>query len=97
MKIAIFLKYDNCAVLDDNIIKAYVFNVEDELITSVGNEILMLKDVNYLMLWVVEKQIQTIYANETDPEWKRVLHNIGVEAKPMSSLKDHPLLKSFQI
>ncbi|MDL2290463.1 hypothetical protein LJB95_03565 [Paludibacteraceae bacterium OttesenSCG-928-F17] len=97
MKIAVFLKYDNCAILDDDVVKAYIFNVEDELITSVGNEIILLKNVNYLMLLVVEKQINCIYSNDINDDIKSLLNNIGVDLKPMNSLKEHPILKSFLV
>ena len=95
MKVAIFLGNENFDMLDNNVIQAYTLNVEDRLITSIGNEILTTRDVNYITLWLLSKQIKVLYAKDVDEKAKDLLAKIDVEIKPIDEIKNHPILKSI--
>ncbi len=95
MKIAVFLKNENFEYLDDHIIQIYTFNIENNLITSIGSELVTIKNLNHILLWLLSKNIEEIYLKNPNNELKSYFEKTGITVKSIEEIKDNPLLKSF--
>ena len=96
MNIAIFLKNLNFEMFDNSIVEAFIFKVEDDgLITGLGNEILCIKNLKFLLSWLVDKHVKILYLEGITENFKINVEKTGVKVKHINELKHHPLLKSF--
>ena len=95
MKIAVFLADDNLYILDKSMVQACTFRIENHLIISAGNELLRLKDINYVLLWSISRNIKEIYVKEIAESLQRALEKVGISIKSLEDIKTHPLLQSF--
>lgn len=93
MKIAILLENENFP--DESIVQAYVFNVENEVITSVSDELLSLRNMQYLMCWLLSKNIQQIFMKKPDRKLIKYLTDKDIVVRLLNEIKDNPLLGSF--
>jgi len=95
MRIAIFLR--NEKLPEESIVQAYAFSVEDHTITSIGSELLYVKNVNYLIVWLIGNNIDVLYMNNSEEQIHESIQKIGVKIKPLSEIKNNPLLNLFLI
>ncbi|NDV84499.1 hypothetical protein [Bacteroides sp. 51] len=95
MRIAIFLR--NEKLPGESIVQAYAFSVEDHTITSIGSELLYVKNVDYLTVWLIGNNIDVLYMNNSDESLCEGIQKIGVKVKPLSEIKNNPLLNLFLI
>lgn len=95
MRIAIFLGNEN--FIDESMIQAYAFNVQNGVITSIGDELLSVKNVKYLLSWLLAQKINIVYMNCRKEEVKRCFKRIDVETKPLGEIKNNPLLEKFLV
>ncbi|MDL2290253.1 hypothetical protein LJB95_02485 [Paludibacteraceae bacterium OttesenSCG-928-F17] len=95
MNIAIFLKNLNFEVLDDSIVEAFIFKLDDGVITGLGNEMLHIRNFDFLLSWLTNKRVAVLYLEEITDDFKTKVEGVGVKIKYISELKDHPLLTPF--
>lgn len=95
MRIAIFLR--NEKLVEESVVQAYAFSVEDRTITSIGSELLYVRNIDYLMIWLLGNNIDIVYMNNADEELRERLQKTGVKVKPLGEIKDNPLLNLFLI
>lgn len=95
MRIAIFLR--NEKLPEESIVQAYAFSVEDHTITSIGSELLYVRNVDYLIVWLIGNNIDVLYMNNSDEQLHESIQKIGVKIKPLSEIKNNPLLNLFLI
>jgi len=95
MRIAIFLR--NEKLPEESVVQAYAFSVEDRTITSIGSELLYVRNIDYLIVWLIGNNIDVVYMNNVEEELKEGLNKIGVLLKPLNEIKDNPLLNLFLI
>ena len=95
MRIAMFLR--NEKLPEESIVQAYAFSVEDHTITGIGSEMLYVRNIDYLGAWLISNHIDVVYMNNTDEDILEKLRKIGVTVKPLSEIKNNPLLNLFLI
>ncbi len=94
MRIAIFLQNEN--FLDESMIQAYAFNIQNNVITSISEELLSLRNIKYLLSWLLAKNIDIIYMNNyVTEEVKSGCKRINIRIKSLKELKYNPLLSKF--
>jgi len=91
MRVAVFLEHINLTPLNKNTVQAFIFNIEDDVITGVGKEIIVINNPDYLCLWITSKKIEELYSFELDETTKKQLRQIRITPKPLKGLKDNPL------
>lgn len=94
MIIAIFIIDKAFGKLDKDIIRAYVFDTGDEIL-SLGDELLFMKNMNYVSSWLANRKIKVIYCKEMEIERQRYFENLGIKIKPLTALREDPLLQSL--
>lgn len=97
MRIAVFLHNDNLKVLNKDAVQAFTFDVNNDLIISIGQETLITSNLNSVSLWLLNKSIEEIYITTINSTTKCYLERIGITVRSMDELKDNPILKSFVI
>ena len=97
MRIAVFLHNDNLKVLNKDAVQAFAFDVNNDLIISIGQETLITSNLNSVSLWLLNKSIEEIYITTINNTAKCYLERIGITVRSMDELKDNPILKSFVI
>lgn len=95
MKIAILLQDDN--FIEESVVQAYAFTVEDSTVVSIGAELLTVKNLEYLIIWLTAKHIDIVFTDYEDAEVKKVFHKIGIKMKSLKEIKDNPLLNQFLV
>lgn len=95
MRLAIFL--DNLDFEDTglSIIRVIMFDVNDRVILSIGEEAVSSKNHNYLILLLVTNNVVTVYADNISPRLKEMLQKTGIEHKALEELKENPLFRQF--
>lgn len=43
-------------------VQAYAFTIDNKIITSMGNELLLIKNIRYILCWLLDKNINVVYA-----------------------------------
>lgn len=95
MKIAIFLTDENFELIDHAVRQLYAFKIENEVITSIGYRTLSVNNVHYILLWLINKEIDTVYMDHADPVLNVYLEKLKITVKPLAAIKDNPLLELF--
>ncbi len=94
-RFAIFLKSIQFEQLAPDIRKVYLFEREKEVITATGHELLTLYDLNYLLLWLLDKGLKQIYVNGIGKDIKEQIERIDILVNELNEIKDNPLLKTI--
>ncbi|HCO67262.1 MAG TPA: hypothetical protein DIT04_05835 [Dysgonomonas sp.] len=95
MKIALFLKNETLKVLHADAFSVLVIQMSNQSIESVENHSLFSKDPDYISLWLIRRQIDTIYIQNADQDIKDYFRRINVEVNSFRDLKDDPVLNLF--
>lgn len=95
MRIAILLGNENQP--DESVVQAYAFTVEDGVITRMCDELLNVRNIQYVASWLLGKNINEVFMNYDNTEVNDYLESIGVSVKKLECIKKNPLLKSFLI
>lgn len=97
MRFAVFLENINFEHLDPRVRRVFLFEREEEVITAVGEELLTLYDLNYLLLWLLGKNVKQIYVNGIDSMVKWQVEYIDIMVGELKEIKDNPLLQAILI
>jgi len=95
MRFAVFLENINFEHLDPRVRRVFLFEREEEVITAVGEELLTLYDLNYLLLWLLGKNVKQIYVNNIDGMVKWQIEYIDIIVSELKEIKDNPLLQAI--
>lgn len=90
MKIAIFINDNKMKELNINAVNVFVFTIENEKVTGVENETLYNKNHNYISLWLINREVNEVYIQYTDNQFKILLENINIVVNHMKAY-DYPL------
>jgi len=97
MKLAIFLDSLDFEDIAMNIIKVLMFDVDDKVILSIGEETLSLNNTGYLMMLLISNDIITVYADNISDKQIELFRQAGIEHKALRELKGNPIFRSFLI
>lgn len=95
MKIALILKGE---VIEDppaDTIPVIVLHTDKRSVIDVEKDLIVKKDINYLALWLLTKQIKELYVMDIDPMVRKLFEKLGVTVKRYEEIAKDPLLKEF--
>lgn len=95
MKIALFLEDKKLKAINVEAMSVLIIEMSNDTIASIENNSLYSKDLNYISLWLLRKQINLIYILSADDKIRDYFRRIDVEVKTFEDLKDNPILKLF--
>ncbi|MDR1054422.1 MAG: hypothetical protein LBL90_01005 [Prevotellaceae bacterium] len=96
MNTALFInKKDKLGKISDKFIKIYTFKLDYDTINSVESEIIHEKDLNYIALLLLSKQVNELYVYQIDEETRNFLIKIGIIVRTQQELEASPLFSSF--
>ena len=95
MRIAVFLVDINLEYLSPDVTRVFFFDVDENLIISVGEEVLMLHDIHYLCLRMLGKKVEVIYIEQISESMKNQVEKIGIIVKPLKEIRNNPFLKAL--
>jgi len=97
MRFAIFLESINFEQLDPHIRRVFLFDRKEEVITSIGEELVTLYDLNFLKLWLLSKKVEHIYVDGINKTYREQIEYIGIKVDELKSIRDNPILKNFKV
>jgi hypothetical protein len=95
MKIALFLNDEKLKAMNAEAFAAFLLEIADNIIVSVENDLLYSKNLNYISLWLLKKQVNILYILSADDTLRSYFKRIDVEVKTFEDLKDNPILNLF--
>lgn len=72
-----------------------LFEVDADLITAVGEDIISLANISYLCLWLLGKRAKKLYCNGIGRAEKQLLQRAGIAVYPLKEIRNHPMLKAL--
>ncbi|WP_156032865.1 hypothetical protein [Prevotella sp. 10(H)] len=98
MRIAVFLDNINYREINDGIKTVLLFDVDDSLVRAVGQQLLSIYNINYLITWLLAKRVEKVYMREPIEYIRNVIERTGImTVEPLDKMKDNPLLSSLLI
>lgn len=76
-------------------LQAVIFSMQNGGISGIENECLYNKDINYLTLWCLSKDVKEIYTQNIHPEDKKTFQKLGISIKTTSDVENDAFFKSF--
>lgn len=95
MRIALFTAQTGCRETTPGNCYIFLFEVDGELITAVGDKYLQDSDCNYIVLWLLGKRIGKIYLYLPDKSLQELARRAGIEVRPLDELRNHPIFSAF--
>jgi len=95
MKVALFLKDEMFNESETEVIPIIVLHLTNNAVAEIEKDIIVKRDINYLSLWLLTKQIKEVYVMDIDPVIKRLFENLGVTVRKHNEIMKNPLLKEF--
>ncbi|MDH6356932.1 hypothetical protein [Parabacteroides sp. PF5-9] len=81
----------------DEVGQAVVFEVEENKVVGVENDILQTADPDSLSIWALTKKVKEIYIPEADEKIKTFFGNLGIRMKRYDELGNDELFQTFII
>jgi len=95
MRIAIFIMPKESKKDETPKKNAYAFEIEDEVIIPIGYTTLSFNNADYLILWLLSKQINIIYVDGIKNEIKILLNKLDIKIKKLGQITKEPFFKIF--
>lgn len=95
MRIAVILDNIYLVVTGSSTKKILLFEVDEELVTALDEDIISLSDINYLSLWLLGRRVAKIYCDGLENKEKQFLKKTGIEVYPLGSIRGHPILQAL--
>lgn len=95
MRFAIFLDNINLEHAAGNAKRVYLFDLFDDLIVAAGNELLFMRNANYVLLWLLSRKVICIYIDGLEENLRKLYTQAGIEVKALSKIKENPLLEAI--
>lgn len=97
MKVALFFSDEKLKAINVDSMSVLIVEMSDSTIVSVENESIYSRDLNYISLWLLKKQVNTIYILNADDDIKNYFKRIDIEVKTFEDLKEDSILNLFLI
>jgi len=81
--------------LNRKVKRAFLFDAHDNKITAVGEELILINDINYVCLWLLGKQVNVVYYDDFSNEEKDLLERVGIIVRPTDDMDDNEILKGM--
>ncbi len=96
MKIVMFLKYKKEeGIYDEDIIDALTFDVSGRKVCFFRQEYLYSKNINYISLWLLNRQIPEVYVREADDKTRLYFKRIGITIKSYEELENKEFFTEY--
>lgn len=97
MIIAVFLDNIYLIEADKRVKHIILLKVDKEIITAVGEELIKINDINYLLLWLLAKKVEIVYFDEFSLIEKQMLQKADISVKSLNEIRNNPVLKAMLI
>lgn len=97
MRIAIFLNSINYKEINDGIKAVFLFDVDENVVTAKGEQLMLIYNLNYLITWLLGKEVRKIYLPTSDKHLKKEIERTGIIVETLEKIKDNPLLSSLKL
>jgi len=95
MKVAMLIGSERMKTLSKDFLRAYIFDVENDMVMGVESEYLSKKDINYISLWLLSRRIKIVYVDEIEEKHTQYMDKLNIEVRTFKALKDNTILKAF--
>lgn len=97
MRIAVFLNSINYKEINDGVKVVFLFDVDQDVITAIGKQLIVIYNLSYLITWLLGKGVETAYIPAPDKLLKREIERTGIAVESLEKIKDNPLLSSLKL
>ncbi|MDR2918982.1 MAG: hypothetical protein LBV72_06425 [Tannerella sp.] len=97
MRIAIFIDDICIPKLKSGVKHIFLFDVDNELVKAIGEELMRITDINYVCLWLLGKRVKVIYYDGFSAVEKTILERSGMKIRVFDEIKDHPILEALLV
>lgn len=97
MRIAIFIDDIRIPKLKSGVKHIFLFDVDNELVKAIGEELMRITDINYICLWLLGKRVTVIYYDGFSVAEKTILERAGMKLRAFDEIKDHPILEALLV
>ena len=97
MTIAVFIKDIYLSRIIGRSKHVFIFEIENEIITAVGEELMKIKDINYICLWLLGKKIGVIYSDDFSKKEQLTLKRAGIIVRSLNDIKNNPILEALLV
>ncbi|MCD7898590.1 MAG: hypothetical protein LUH22_01560 [Bacteroides sp.] len=97
MRIAVFIDDIYLIHLMEEVKHIFLFDVDDGVIIALGEELIKIKDINYICLWLLGKRAETVYYDNFTETERMILEKSGITVKSMNEIRTNPVLHALVI
>ncbi|MDR1054693.1 MAG: hypothetical protein LBL90_02460 [Prevotellaceae bacterium] len=97
MRVAVFLDNVNYEELNKFIKEVFIFDIDDNSLKVIGEETILIDNVNYTLTWLLSKKVNIIYANTNNEAFEIFIQSSGIKIMPLDEIKNNPALESLLI
>jgi len=97
MKIAVLLFTMEIPGSNGSVRRALLFETNREVIRAVGEDYLSTHNVDYVVLWLISKNVQEVFADELPDRLHDLLGKIGIRIRSLDDIKKNPLLDALLV
>lgn len=97
MRIAVFLNSINYKEINDGVKVVFLFDVDENLVTAIGEQLMVIYNLSYLITWLLGKGVEKIYISNPDKHLKKEIECAGITVESLEKIRDNPLLDSLKL
>lgn len=95
MKVAIFMNEEKMDQLRIEMMYALIIDIRKNIVYKKEEVCFHEKNINYISLWLLNKEITLIYIRDTNKEIYSYFSKIGIEVKTHLEIPDNSVLKDY--
>lgn len=95
MKVAMLINSERLKTLSKDFLRAYIFEVENDMVTGVESEYISQKDVNHISLWLLSRRIEIVYVDQIEEKYAIYAQKLNIQVRTFKDLKNNTILKAF--
>jgi len=97
MRIAVLLDEICLSQIRKDIKIGFLFEMDETVVTAVDREMINVNDIQYICLWMLGKQVKTVYYDYfTEPE-KELIGKAGIGIRPLNEIRNNPIFRAMLI
>ena len=97
IRIAVFLDSIDFKDIDNGIKVVLLFDVSHCTVTAAGRQLLVTYNINYLITWLMGKNVKEVYIDHPDVTIKDRIEYAGIRVYPLDKIVENPLLKCMNL
>ncbi|MCC8147270.1 MAG: hypothetical protein LIO93_12735 [Bacteroidales bacterium] len=95
MRIAIILDCIYLIESGSSTKKILLFEVNDDLVTAIDEDMISIANINYLCLWLLAKRAVRLYCDGLTEADVFFLEKAGIEVYPLERIRGHAILQAL--